>query len=129
MSAYARAQRLGDYLEHIADACDDILEYEAYAKYLENISFLEKRLIQDASIRKLEIIGEALRNIGRYFPEYLKEHAELPAMEAYAMRNALAHGYFSVNMELVDRTIKNDIPPLAVLSRKLMQQVQCPPGT
>jgi hypothetical protein len=56
-------------------------------------------LIQDAVIRNFEIIGEASRNIERNCPEFAAAHRDLPLLNAYEMRNALAHGYFRVDLE------------------------------
>jgi uncharacterized protein with HEPN domain len=69
-------------------------------------------LIQDAVIRNFEIIGEASRNIERNCPEFAAAHRDLPLLNAYEMRNALAHGYFRVDLEIVWKTIQNDLPAL-----------------
>ena len=63
-------------------------------------------------IRNLEVIGEASRNIERHFPEFSTSHPELPLASAYEMRNALAHGYFAIDLSIVWNTIENDLPPL-----------------
>jgi uncharacterized protein with HEPN domain len=39
-------------------------------------------------------------------------HPDIPLGIAYEMRNALAHGYFKVDFEIVWKTIKNDLPKL-----------------
>lgn len=52
-------------------------------------------------IRNLEVIGEASRNIERHFPEFAATHPELPLASAYEMRNALAHGYFTIDLSIV----------------------------
>ncbi len=66
----------------------------------------------DAVIRNLEIIGEAARNIERNHAAFAAQHADVPWGIAYEMRNALAHGYFKVDFEIVWRTIENDLPGL-----------------
>ena len=40
----------------------------------------------------------------------MKAHPELPLSSAYQMRNAMAHGYFKVDFEVVWKTICNDLP-------------------
>lgn len=72
-------------------------------------------------IRNFEIIGEASRNIERHYPVFAAEHPEVPLAFAYEMRNALAHGYFKVDLELVWKTIKRDLPMLAEQVRKLAE--------
>jgi uncharacterized protein with HEPN domain len=102
-------RRLADYLAHILEAIGRIFRY---TEDMDEASFLTDELIQDAVIRNFEIIGEASRNIERDFPAFATAHPEVPLAFAYEMRNALAHGYFSVDMEIVWKTIKNDLPAL-----------------
>ena len=76
------------------------------------MGFLDSKLVQDAVIRNLEVIGEASRNIERVHPEFAAAHPELPLALANDMRNALAHGYFKVDLEIVWKTIQNNLPEL-----------------
>lgn len=102
-------QRLADYLAHILEAIERI---EHYTAEMTELAFLENRLVQDAVIRNFEIIGESSNNIGKHYPDFTKTHPELPLAYAYEMRNALAHGYFKVDFEVVWKTIHNDLPYL-----------------
>ncbi len=102
-------QRLPDYLGHIVQAIERI---ERYTQSLDEASFVGNELAQDAVIRNFEVIGEASRNIERNHPDFAAAHPELPLAFAYEMRNALAHGYFTVDLVLVWRTLKNDLPSL-----------------
>lgn len=102
-------QRLVDYLGHILEAIERI------HRYLENINeaaFLQNDMAQDAVIRNLEIIGEASHNIEHRYPDFAADNPELPLAVAYQMRNAVAHGYFEVDLELVWKTIHKDLPGL-----------------
>jgi uncharacterized protein with HEPN domain len=103
------AQRLGDYLAHILEAIERI---EEYVSDMDELTFLQSKLVQDAVIRNFEIIGEASNNIEKRFPEFVTAHPELPLSSAYQMRNAIAHGYFKVDFEIVWKTICNDLPGL-----------------
>lgn len=100
-------QRLADYLAHILEAIERI---ELYVADMDELAFLRSKLVQDAVIRNFEIIGEASNNIEKRYPEFVKAHPELPLSSAYQMRNAVAHGYFKVDFELVWKTICNDLP-------------------
>ena len=86
---------------------------------LDELAFLHSEIVQDAVIRNFEIIGEASRNIERHHPEFAAAHPELPLDVAYEMRNALAHGYFKVDLGIVWRTIQSDLPQLLQLVRSL----------
>lgn len=100
-------QRLDDYLAHILEAIERI---EHYVADLDEMAFLNNLLVQDAVIRNFEIIGEASNNIEKRYHEFVRLHPELPLTSAYQMRNAMAHGYFKVDFELVWKTICNDLP-------------------
>ncbi|MCC7101304.1 MAG: DUF86 domain-containing protein [Rubrivivax sp.] len=102
-------QRLADFLSHIIEAIDRI---EHYTAGLDEQAFLATPLVQDAVIRNLEIVGEASHGIERHAPEFAAAHPELPLSFAYQMRNAIAHGYSKVDLQVVWRTIKVDLPPL-----------------
>lgn len=109
-------QRLADFLGHIVTAIERI---ERYTADLDEIAFLDSEIVQDAVVRNFEIIGEASRNIERHHPEFAAAHPELPLAIAYEMRNALAHGYFKVDLGIVWRTIQRDLPHLLELVRTL----------
>ena len=102
-------QRLGDYLSHILEAIDRIGRYTVD---MDLQTFLANPLVQDAVIRNLEVIGEASNNIEKQHPEFVATHPDLPLAYAYQMRNAIAHGYFKVDLEIVWNTIQRDLPSL-----------------
>jgi len=102
-------QRLSDYFNHILEAIERI---EEYVSDLDEIAFLGNKLVQDAVIRNFEVIGEASNNIEKRFPEFVAAHPELPLTSAYQMRNAVAHGYFQVDFEILWKTIQRDLPSL-----------------
>jgi len=74
--------------------------------------FMADRKTCDAVIRNLEVIGEACNNIAKNHPDFAAQHATVPWGFAYEMRNALAHGYFTVDLAIVWQTIQNDLPSL-----------------
>jgi uncharacterized protein with HEPN domain len=100
---------LDDYIKHILAAIERIQRYCADANEL---AFLKNDMLQDAVIRNFEVIGEASKNIDHKFPDFLKQHPSLPLIDAYEMRNALAHGYFKVDLEILWKTINNHLPDL-----------------
>ena len=99
--------RLTDYLQHVLQAIDRIL---SYSRGLDEAAFIGNELVQDAVIRNFEIIGEASHNIEMQFPEFAAAHPELPLAFAYQMRDAMAHGYYRVDLNIVWRTIVADLP-------------------
>ncbi len=102
-------RRIVDYLGHIVEAIERI---ERYCAGLSEAAFLDNEMTQDAVIRNLEIIGEASHNIATHYPQFAANHPELPLAVAYQMRNAVAHGYFKVDLDIVWKTIHSDLPGL-----------------
>ena len=99
-------QQLIDYLEHILQAIERI---DRYVDELDEVAFLSNELVQDAVVRNFEIMGEASNNILKYFPLFAEQNPELPLAVVYQMRNALAHGYFKVDYEIVWATIESNL--------------------
>lgn len=106
--------RVENYLEHILEAVSRIYEY---TEDLIELTFIENRLVQDAVIRNFEIIGEASHNIEKHHPDFLNKNEDLRLRIAYEMRNALAHGYYKIDLEVLWQTIEKDLP-------KFQQQIQ-----
>jgi uncharacterized protein with HEPN domain len=104
-----KALRTADYLHHILDAIDLIADYTAG---MDLAAFAADRKTQDAVIRNLEIVGEACNSIAKHDPAFEALHPEVPWRFAYEMRNALAHGYFSVDVSIVWQTVQRDLPTL-----------------
>jgi uncharacterized protein with HEPN domain len=106
----ANPLRVPDYLEHILEAIANIQDYTSG---MDLDAFMADRKTRDAVIRNLEIIGEACNNVAKNHPTFAAEHAEIPWGFAYEMRNALSHGYFSVDHAIVWQTIQQDLPTLS----------------
>ena len=113
-------QRLRDYLSHIVNAIERI---ERYTREMTEVSFMRSEMAQDAVIRNFEVIGEASHNIEVHHPEFARRHPALPLAIAYQMRNAVAHGYFKVDLELLWKTIGRDLPGLHQQVQHLLREI------
>ena len=102
-----RALRLASYLRHIVEAIGRI---RAYTAGIAEDDFSRRPMIQDAVIRNFEVIGEACRNVLLHHGEFAAAHVAVPWHLAYETRNALAHGYFEVDLARVWATIHADLP-------------------
>ena len=99
--------RLADYLTHILEAIDRI---ERYTCSLDRAGFMSTDMVQDAVIRNFEIIGEASRNIAQRYPDFVHQHPEIALADAYRLRNAVTHGYFTVDLGIVWQTTRVELP-------------------
>jgi uncharacterized protein with HEPN domain len=107
---------------------DAIERIQHYVDDMDEVGFLANTLVQDAVIRNLEVIGEASRNIEKVAPDFAARHPELPLALAYDMRNALAHGYFRVDLEIVWKTISYNLPTLHVQITNLTETLDRSPS-
>ncbi len=103
------------YFEHILEAIEAI---ESYSQGLTKSDFLQSPITQDAVLRRLEIIGEAARNIP---PSIKQKERSIPWDDIVAMRNILTHEYFGVDLEVVWKTVKYDLPSLRRIVEKLLK--------
>lgn len=93
------------YLKHILDAIEKIESYTTGGRK----TFFQDTMVQDAVIRNLEVIGEAVRNLS---PKFRRRHPEVPWRSITALRNVLIHEYFGVELEIVWRVVKRRLPSL-----------------
>jgi len=69
--------------------------------------FYTSREKQDLIIRRLEIIGEAAKNIPE---DFRKQHDNIPWKKMAGMRDVIIHQYFGINYKIVWDTIGKTLP-------------------
>ena len=116
-----RSPRL--YLQDILDA---IRAIERFVEGLDFDAFAQDDLRASAVIRKLEVIGEASRQV----PGWVRErYPEVPWRTMAGMRDRLIHAYFGVKLDLVWETIRRDLPPLKRSLDRILSEMEGPPST
>lgn len=106
------------FLQHILDS---IAEIEKNIGNISEEKFSRSTSIQDAVIRRLEIIGEAAKNI----PENIRQKYNfIPWKKIAGSRDVLIHQYFEVDLEAVWDSVTKDLPKLKqdikiILEKKL----------
>ena len=95
------------------DYLRDIIEYSDKAmRFVQGIDFETFRKDEQktlAVVRALEVIGEAARHI----PKTLRDkYPQIPWKQVAGMRDKVIHDYFGVDLEVVWRTLQDDLPPL-----------------
>jgi len=91
---------------HMLESMDLIREY---TRGFSVNDFLANRETQDAVIRRLEIIGEAAKNM----PDDIKErYSGIACRKIAGMRDVLIHEYFGVDLNLTWKVLERDLPEL-----------------
>jgi uncharacterized protein with HEPN domain len=93
------------YLLHILDAIARIERYVAVG----HAEFMAATHWQDAVIRQLEIIGEAVKKLS---PEATRRRPDIPWRRIAGMRDFLIHNYMAVDLEAVWQVTEDDLPKL-----------------
>lgn len=94
------------YLKHILESINIV---ELHMLSFTEAQFLKNIQLQDAVTRRLEIIGEAVKNL----PLSLRnKYQEVPWKKIAGIRDMLIHGYFNTDLVLVWRVVKRELPKL-----------------
>ena len=107
-----------DYIEDIISAMDKAMDFVKNMSYEE---FTRDDKTVYAVVRAIEIIGEAVKNIPGVIR---KKYPEIPWKDMAGMRNKVIHEYFGVKLNIVWRTVKEEIPPLKPLFEKLLKKLE-----
>lgn len=94
---------------YIRDILDSIMKIEEFAGNMDYGEFVKDAKTSDAVVRRLEIIGEASKNVPR---EIRSKYKKIPWADMSKMRDKIAHDYFGINMMIVWKVIKEELPCL-----------------
>jgi uncharacterized protein with HEPN domain len=98
-----------DLLLFLDDILDSIRKIELFSKNFTKKKFEKDEKTQDAIVRRLEIIGEAVKNIPDYFRE---KYPKIPWRKIAGFRDIIIHAYFGINLDRVWAVVKEDLPEL-----------------
>lgn len=94
------------YLYDILECCDRVAEYIVGVN---ETDYHANTMLQDALVRNIEVVGEAVKNLS---PELKEINPDVAWSQIARMRDKIAHHYFRINLDVVWQTATDDLPQL-----------------
>lgn len=105
------------FLRHILEALERITAYTQEGRDV----FVREPMVQDATLRNLEIIGAATKSLS---PAFRTSHPEVPWADMAGMRDVLIHRYSVVDLTIVWEVVENRVPVLKRRVRALLAEAE-----
>lgn len=104
---------------------DDMIHFAekviAYSAGFDQAGFVTSELNYDATVRNLELIGEAATHV----PDFVRStHPQIPWRLIIATRNRLIHGYLGIDNDTLWSIIQTDIPALLTELRQVRETIE-----
>lgn len=104
------------YLQDMIDFAERALDYTGG---FDQDEFISDTLTYDATLRNIELIGEAATHI----PDEVREaNPQIKWRQVVATRNRLAHGYLGLDDDVIWDIIQTDLPDLLVEAKRLLEE-------
>ena len=107
----------------LLDIRECIEKIEEYMDDINKEQFFEETKVQDAILRRIEIIGEAAKNTPA---EFRKTHSDVPWSKMARTRDRMIHAYFGINLERVWVIVKDDLPDLKKKIKIILDDIEKP---
>ena len=106
------------YVQDMLEFCERVLDYTSG---LDQDSFTANRLPYDATLRNIQLIGEAATRIPA---EVQENYPAIPWRSIIGVRNRLAHSYLHISDMVIWSIIQDAIPKLLPQLRRLLESSQ-----
>ena len=116
----------GDPREYLADMRDSA---RLAIEYLNDVSFEDyarNSLLQDAVVRRIEVLGEAANRVGQVIRDSMPQ---IPWHEIRGMRNVLAHQYDDIDHRIIYNVVRNNLPAVINMIDSYLDPTTQPPHT
>jgi uncharacterized protein with HEPN domain len=107
-----------DFLVDIIREMDRLEEFTGDSSFEE---FRDDEKTIYACVRSLEVIGEAVKHVPL---EFRRKYEDVPWQEIAGMRDVLIHGYFGVNVEVIWKTVNENIPTVKPVFKKMLDELR-----
>ncbi|MEM1582071.1 MAG: DUF86 domain-containing protein [Candidatus Bathyarchaeia archaeon] len=112
--------RKRDYRDYLQDILDSIKDIEDFTRNMDFEDFARDKKTINAVIRSIEVLGEAAKHI----PKSIRDkYPSVPWRKMAGMRDKLIHEYFGVDVKILWKTIKKDVPPLKPLIQNILESL------
>ncbi len=112
-----KSRKDGLFLNDIVECCQNI---GGYLLDITEAEFKANRMLQDAVVRNIEIIGEASKNLS----ESLRDNnPQIEWRDVMRMRDKIVHHYFRLNIDIIWLTVTQDIPQLQKKVEQIVLQL------
>lgn len=91
------------YLYDILECCDRVADY---VNGVREEDYQVNPMLQDALVRNIEVVGEAVKNLST---ETTEVHPNIAWSQIARMRDKIAHHYFRINLDVVWKTATEDL--------------------
>ena len=110
-----------DHRLYLKDIFEAMVAAQAFVEGMNFDAFIADDKTASAVVRKLEIIGEAAKNV----PQTIRrEYPRVPWQQMAGMRDRIIHRYFAVNHVIVWDTVKDHIPSLQPIIAQILKDLE-----
>lgn len=109
------------YKLFIEDIAECIKKIEEFVGNMDFEEFMNDDKTSSAVIRKLEIIGEATKNVPR---EVRQKYKELPWSDMARMRDKIIHAYFGINYKIVWNVLRKRLPEIKPEIERILKDLE-----
>ena len=106
---------------HVQDMIEFSDKVLSYTNGMDHATFVADGRTYDATLRNLELIGEAATHVPRTVRE---QHPEIQWRQIIATRNRVAHGYLGIDEDVIWDIIRTDVPNLLPALRNLLDSAR-----
>ena len=114
-------RRKRTYIDYLRDMLTYAETAERFVGDLDRETFSRDTEKTFAVVRALEVVGEAARHIP---VDVRNAYPDVPWSKVVGMRDIVIHGYFGVDLEVIWKTVREDLPPLREAAGRMLEDIE-----